>query len=250
MERSFFQSSGGATSFLRRNGEIPVVFIHGFTASAEIWLGMEKHLDRRLDMTCIDLPGHGESVLPVIPGLENVELKPGMVIHYLATRVNELMDFLGMEEYHVVGSSMGGWVALDLAAKFRKPESAVLIDSAGLMTMADDKFASGFLELLKEYSEGNTGMGKILLSMVRGSKPEELVMEKELLEKIDFRTCVIWGSVDHILDPAYGKKLSEELTDSEFHLIEGADHVPFRTHPAEVAEIINRFIINGCMENE
>lgn len=248
MERLFFQSSGGQVSFLRRRGEIPTVFIHGFTASADIWQGMESHIDGILGMICIDLPGHGESRLPTIPGLEEMHLKPGMVIHYLASVVNELIESLRIERYHLVGSSMGGWVALDLSYSFRKPESAVLIDCAGLMSMDDRKFAKGFLELLKEYSDGNSSMGKMLLSMVGSSQPEDFTMDSKLLENADFRTCVIWGSRDHILDPSYGKKLSEKLEESEFHLIEGADHVPFRTHPVEVAEIINSFISSRTPE--
>lgn len=240
MQRSFFNSSHGRISFLRREGKTPVIFIHGFTASAYIWRSLTRYLDSQLDLTYIDLFGHGKSEMP---SLEGVELSPRSMIHLFASSINELIESLGVEKYSVVGSSMGGWIALELASKFRKPEKGVLIDSAGLMTITDGKFAAGFLELLREYRKRKGKAGRLLMEMVQNSDPAELTMEKGIIEAIDFSTCIIWGSADHILDPEYGERISQALHDSEFHLIDGADHVPFRTHPREVAEILNSFLL-------
>lgn len=242
MKRFSYHSGAGNISYLRREGEIPVVLIHGFTASAYIWRSVVSRMDRSLDITCVDLYGHGKSDMPNLSG---VELNPRSVIHFLASSISELMDALGMGSYHVAGSSMGGWIALELATGFRKPETAVLIDSAGLMTVTDRKFATGFFGLLEEYSRKNRRMGRALMSMVQNASPDQLTIDPVILGMVDFPTCVIWGSEDRILDPSYGRKLAGTIPRSEFHLIEGGEHVPFRSHPSEVAGIMNGFILKN-----
>lgn len=239
MERFYFESDIGKISYLRRKGKKHVLFIHGFTASAYIWRSLPKYFNKSYDLIFVDLPGHGKSDFPSLD-LEN--MTPRSLVRSFASAINDLIDDLSIISYPVVGSSMGGWIALELATQFNNRNSVVLIDSAGIMGVDDSKFTTGFFELLQDYMKRKRKAGKMLLSMVLKSDPSQLMMDPALLDQIDFRTCILWGSEDHILDPEYGRKLNKKIKNSELHIIEGADHVPFRTHPEEVAGIIKKFL--------
>lgn len=239
MKRFTFQGSFGNISYLRRQGKFPVVFIHGFTASAWIWRSMTKYLDPDFDLVYVDLFGHGKSDTPELGGsVADIST----LITLQAAAIRELITELDFSSYSVVGSSLGGWISMELAVNYMRPEKAVLIDSAGIMTMEDTKFANGLDDLLKEYSSRKKKAGRILSEMIGKASSADLKMDSSLLGRADFRISVIWGSDDHILDVKYGKELSRILLHSEFNVINGADHTPFRTHPAEVADVINRFL--------
>lgn len=98
----------------------PVVFLHGFLESLSMWdqLGLEK-----LPFTSIliDLPGHGKSVLTddaAVPSL-----------NFMAKEIMALLDSLKIEKFHVVGHSMGGYVALLLKEHDPRCRKVVLLNS-------------------------------------------------------------------------------------------------------------------------
>lgn len=242
MERHYFESSHGRMSYLSREGKLPVLFIHGFTASAYIWRSLPKYLDSRFALIFVDLFGHGKSDAP---SGDMASRDAKSMIKMQASAISELMESISIEQYSLVGSSLGGWISLELAVNFRRPSKAVLIDSAGIMTLEDGKYASGLADLMSQYSRARGKTGRMLSAVIRNSSPDSMVMDRSLIEKSDFPVSVIWGSDDHILDPSYGVKLSGMLKNSEFHVIDGADHTPFRTHARQVADLINEFLLRG-----
>lgn len=239
MERLYFQTGVGNMSYLRRNGKSHVVFIHGFTASAYIWRRLAARMSPEFDIVCVDLFGHGRSDIPILDS-NNIDIPS--LIRLQSTAIFELIENLGFEKYAVVGSSLGGWIAMDLAVNLKRPEKAVLVDTAGTTTINDGKFADGMLELLAGYMKRKRRFGKMLASAIITTRPEQLKMDPSLMSKVDFDVSIIWGENDHILNPKYGKELSKTFKDSEFHMIKNADHTPFTTHPSEVADIINSFL--------
>lgn len=105
------------------NGE-PLLFIHGLGSAATIWNSLTEPLAKDFDVICVDLPGHGQTQLP-----EKIDLAP----HALADYVIETLDHLQIETCHLVGNSLGGWVALELAAKYpNRIRSLVAFAPAGL----------------------------------------------------------------------------------------------------------------------
>jgi len=87
---------------------IPVVFLHGYLESSELWRSFTNGLAGQGRMISIDLPGHGES--GVAGEVHTME--------FMADVVKHVLDRLVVEQCILVGHSMGGYVALAFLAKY------------------------------------------------------------------------------------------------------------------------------------
>jgi pimeloyl-ACP methyl ester carboxylesterase len=90
----------------------PLVLLHGLGSSSRAFAAVIDELAQSFTTYAVDLPGHGRSPLPEDVG---ADIAPGD----LAASVGRWMDALGIARTHVAGNSMGGWVALELAADSR-----------------------------------------------------------------------------------------------------------------------------------
>ncbi len=242
MDRFVFRGSAGPMSYLTRPGETNLILIHGFTASAEIWRDLIEYLDPSFGVTCVDLFGHGESPIPE-GGMQGLTI--GEALRFQCSAINELLEHLEITKYVSIGSSMGGWLSLELASRFRRPEKAVLIDPAGIVPISDNRFSEGLGNLVAEFSKEKGKFAEILSGIMLNASPEDFQMDGRILEGIKFPVSVIWGGNDEILDAESGRAFAGRIVGGQFHLIGGAEHVPFRSHPREVAELINRFVLKG-----
>ena len=245
MERGWHQGSFGGISYLRRKGKIPLLMIHGFTASGKIWEEMAEYLDPVFDVICPDLFGHGETPLPELKNMADGIMDMPRMLLFQEIAINDLLKSLGIKDFYLVGSSMGGWISMELAANYARPKKLVLIDSAGTASLDDLKFKNGLMELVSGFHEGESEQWELLKSVILSSRPEDFQVNKEILDSLDMPVSVIWGEKDWILDPSFGSDLSGKLKNSSFRIIEGGDHTPFVTHPGEAASIINKFLLGG-----
>jgi pimeloyl-ACP methyl ester carboxylesterase len=94
--------------FFRELGEgTPILFIHGFCETHEIWDGFDEKLSSYGRVISIDLPGFGKSPLPAEP--LSIDLIAGNLLDWLKEKQ--------IERPVLVGHSLGGYVALAMAAK-------------------------------------------------------------------------------------------------------------------------------------
>jgi len=110
-------------AFTRSGTGPPLVLLHPLGSSSRVWAPVLPALAERFDVVAVDLPGFGRSD-PLPPPQE---LSPAV----LAGCVADLLDDLGVPAPHVVGNSLGGWVALELAGR-RPVASLTLLAPAGL----------------------------------------------------------------------------------------------------------------------
>lgn len=98
----------------------PVVFLHGFMESISMWEFIESS---NLPFQCIviDLPGHGNS------DLWDTNEVPSL--NFMAKEVQNVLQVLDIEKYHVVGHSMGGYVAMILKETDDSCQKVVLLNS-------------------------------------------------------------------------------------------------------------------------
>ena len=100
------------------NGK-PVIFLHGFLESLEMWKSL--NLKRfHFQSILIDLPGHGKSE----------SLTDEISILAMAKEVEKTLSALNLEAVAIVGHSMGGYVALEMAKRNPKIEKVVLLNSS------------------------------------------------------------------------------------------------------------------------
>lgn len=97
-----------------------LVFLHGFLESSSMWsfLELEKLNTQNI---FIDLPGHGKSDLEI--DLENPS------IDSISEQILQILDFLKVDSYSVIGHSMGGYVSLSLKELDKRCQKVVLLNS-------------------------------------------------------------------------------------------------------------------------
>jgi pimeloyl-ACP methyl ester carboxylesterase len=101
----------------------PLVLLHGLGMSRRAWDPVVAALAEHFDVIAVDLPAFGDSA-PLPAGVEPAPAA-------LAATVDDLLDDLGISDPHIVGNSLGGWVALELA-ELRPVASLTLLSPAGL----------------------------------------------------------------------------------------------------------------------
>jgi len=114
----------------------PVVFIHGFGGDLNNWMFVQPELARARHTVALDLPGHGGSTKQVARG-DTADL---------AAALEAVLDALSLETAHIVGHSLGGAVALDLAGRSpRRVAALTLLAPAGLGPEINMDYVTGFL---------------------------------------------------------------------------------------------------------
>ena len=106
-QERFFLSGGVRINYVDHGAGVPVLLIHGFTASIEpAWIetGILPDLARDHRVIAFDLRGHGKSSKPHDP----------RDYDELALDAIRLLDHLGIQKAHVVGYSLGGIIAAKL----------------------------------------------------------------------------------------------------------------------------------------
>ena len=97
-----------ALAYTRTGAGAPLVLLHGIGMSRRAWEPVMPALAQRFDVIAVDLAGFGESPMPGDGRCDPASLAAG---------VGELLDELGVVEPLLAGNSLGGWVALELAAQ-------------------------------------------------------------------------------------------------------------------------------------
>jgi pimeloyl-ACP methyl ester carboxylesterase len=119
---------GRAVNTIQLGSGPPLVFVHGLSGSWPNWLEQMAVFAPERRVLALDLPGFGHS-----PGDAGEISMPGY-----ARLLDSLLDQLGLENAAVVGNSMGGLIAAELAASFpERVERIVLVSPAGLSTYAN-----------------------------------------------------------------------------------------------------------------
>ncbi|MGA9212059.1 alpha/beta fold hydrolase, partial [Kaistella sp.] len=90
------------------SGKETLVLLHGFMENLTIWDDMDTYLSEKFSLIKIDLPGHGLS--KIYNEIHTMEL--------VADEVKKVTDKLNLDQFHLLGHSMGGYVSLAFAEKF------------------------------------------------------------------------------------------------------------------------------------
>lgn len=103
--------------YTTRGRDNPIVLLHGFLESSEIWKDLVKGLATKRQVILIDLPGHGRSGC-----FAEIHTMPDM-----ARMVKAVLDYLQVSNAVLVGHSMGGYVALEFHNLFPTIATGMLL---------------------------------------------------------------------------------------------------------------------------
>lgn len=210
-----------------------------------------------------DLPGHGKSVAD--PALSySIETQVDYVTQFLET--------LGVRQAHIIASSMGGAIALKVAATYpAKIASLVLIGAVG--THARESWLehhiaeTGRNPMISARTKADymamiqIGMNKapFMPGFVVSSLSRAFIGRARINEKIANDIAVdldqsahiagvscpvqiIWGREDRVSSVANGEELHRLLKSSQLSILDGIGHVPMVEAPKEVAGLCERFL--------
>lgn len=119
------QVAGSAVNVIDMGEGPAIVFIHGLSGSWPNWLEQLPVFASEHRVIAMDLPGFGHSPMPV----------DTITISGYARILDELLQKLGVSAATIVGNSMGGFVATELAIAFpQRVERLVLVSAAGIST--------------------------------------------------------------------------------------------------------------------
>jgi pyruvate dehydrogenase E2 component (dihydrolipoamide acetyltransferase) len=236
----------------------PILFIHGFGADLNGWMFTQSALAEGRRAVALDLPGHGGSVKEVGAGDGET----------LAAAVADALDALGLERVHLVGHSLGGAVAIALAA--RRPQriaSLTLIAAAGLGPEINSAFIEGFVragrrreaqEVLALLVHDPALVGRAMVEdVLRYKRLDGVAAALDTVARtwfpdgrqaLDLRPALgalsmpvqlIWGRDDRIIPLGHAEALAGK---HPVHILDDAGHLPHMEKAGEVNRLIGRFI--------
>lgn len=112
--------------YLRGGRGEPLIMLHGFGADKDNWTRIAKYLSKHYDVIALDIPGFGESTQTLALDYD---------VFSQVARLDAFANALNIDKFHLAGSSMGGYIAGNFAAKHAKKVKALwLISPFGVMT--------------------------------------------------------------------------------------------------------------------
>ena len=238
-----------------------VVLVHGWGMHSGVWRDFAALLAQRFRLTLLDLPGHGRS---------------GMIGDFTLGGVGRALLQAAPERAHWLGWSLGAAIGLYLAARHpQRVISLVMLAGSARFVRGDDwpcgiepellsQFAADMMQdyqntLLRFLGLQTWGLedARTVLKQLRERVAECQPPDREalratlaILNSVDLRGALpklqiplllIMGCRDRLAPAAAGPAMQALAPSAELHVLEGAAHVPFLTHPAECASLITNF---------
>jgi 3-oxoadipate enol-lactonase len=239
----------------------PMLLIQGLGYTRQGWGPLRERLARRYRVISFDNRGIGKSEIP--PGPYTVEQLAGDAV--------QVLDEAGIERAHVLGASLGGFVAQVVASEQSgRVERLVLVcTSPG----GKDSYPlpEQTLRLMAEAPSmaPEVALRRFVENAVAPGSPPELLDEiyayrqqhppdpggwaaqagagaawdaGDRLGRIAAPTLVIAGTADNVVDPRNSDLLAERIPGARLEWIEGAGHLLFWEKTEEFAELVERFL--------
>lgn len=115
------------------NAGQPFLFLHGTGCDLSDWAAVIEGLPRNLRGIALNFRGHGQSTVPTHP----------FTLANLADDVRYLSDHLGLEKFVIVGHSLGGMVAMEVARRSSAVAGLVLLEGWTSLSSAGSSFDPG-----------------------------------------------------------------------------------------------------------
>ena len=231
-----------------------VILLHGLGAVKEVWAANIGGLSAKYHVYAIDQIGFGRSDKPLLE-------------YKIVTFVDFLYGFMhsqNLSRATLVGNSLGGWIALDFAA--RHPEMVdklVLVDSAGLpwdkvptvdlnpSSIADTRalleslfFDKKFVteQFVLQVFTGHVASNDAYTIQRTLAGLAQNQFEDAKLASIKAPTLIVWGREDELISAATGEKFRDAIPGAKLVVFPQCGHVPQIEKPKEFNNALMEFL--------
>lgn len=239
-----------------------VLMLHGYSADKNLWLRFARHFVGSHRVIIPDIAGHGETGFKAGGGYD---------IALQAKRMIQLLDVCGVEKVHVIGNSMGGYIAAWLAATHPgRVASLTLLDPAGLSSPEPSDMGRMLEAGHNPFLIDSPGDFRQLYGMTMASPPwvprivlaalaERYHERREELAEIftDFHasepmtarlsailapTLLVWGREDRLLHVSSARVWANGIPGARLEIWDGVGHMPMIERPADTATLYRAFL--------
>jgi pimeloyl-ACP methyl ester carboxylesterase len=231
----------------------PLLYLHG-THLGNLWLDYHRALARHFHLFAPDIPGFGLSERP--------DWMRDMSDYILYFR--DLLKALGLERSAIVGHSLGGWMAAEIAVWYpERVSKLVLSNAAGLRlkgTPIADLFALSPQRVLELCFENQMAALPLIPREINTDYFVKLYSERATLaalawnphydpklarrlSQLQIPTLIIWGARDRLIPPAYAEAFQQLIPQARLAMLEGTGHMPMFEVTEQWAEQICAFLL-------
>ncbi len=247
-------------------GDIPVVFLHGFPFDKTMWQAQLDYLQTTHRVIACDIRGFGKST--------DEESHLGMDLF-----ANDLILFiekLGLEKVIICGLSMGGYIALNAMKRFPSRFEALILCDTQCVADTHEVKVNRYktIEDIKEYGVTNFNQGFIkkvfhedsltnkpeLVEQLRSvvfSNSEHIITQGltalaersetcSFLDEISIPTLIICGKEDVVTPLDESKFMNKHIKGSVLHVISNAGHVSNLEEPEKFNKLLRDFLNDFC----
>jgi pyruvate dehydrogenase E2 component (dihydrolipoamide acetyltransferase) len=246
------------------DAKVTLVFLHGLGGSLSTWSQLMGEFVDKARLVALDLPGHGRSDKPDSGAFD-------YSVAGLAGAVGEAVTQLGAAPAVLIGHSLGGAVAMQLAHDRPKlVRGLVLVNSAGLGREIGGELldrveaepsleeARAMLDLFFEDQRLILDRGVEEMYQTRISPGADAAMKaaasaafsregqmldlSEKLGQIAVPTLVVWGEFDRVVPVGHAAAAATKIPGSWLQTVRGVGHVPQVEAPGEVTAVMRRWL--------
>ena len=252
----------------RKNGS-PIILIHGSNASLHGWEPWVEQLGKTFRVITMDTPGHG-----LTGPASNDDYSIAAYINF----VDEVARELGVDEFVIGGSSMGGNIAWRYALQHpEKVRGLILVDSSGYPNESRDgpiifsllryapfralfqKIHSRRLieqgvrnaynnapvvtpKLIMRYEELNLRKGQRRATALRFAENIAQTLSPPPRGALNIPTLILWGRKDKLIPVSYAQKFKRDLPNSSLVIYDNVGHMPQEEIPGRSARDVRAFL--------
>ncbi|AYV32796.1 Lipase 3 precursor (plasmid) [Streptomyces sp. ADI95-16] len=231
----------------------PCLILHGGGGPSTV-AGLTSHLAQTM-----------HTITPVHPGWDGTHRPRWLTgIDDLALAYLHCLQDRGLRDVLVVGSSIGGWTAAEMAVRDTAAiiTGLVLIDSVGVHVEAEPitnlfaPDAPGVAEYARHdqarfhrdpetLPAGQAALHRDNMTTLRLLAGDPYMHDPKLLRRlrrVDVPALLLWGESDRIVTPAYGAAYAEAFADARLQVIPGAGHLPQLEQPEATFAAIDGYL--------
>jgi pimeloyl-ACP methyl ester carboxylesterase/quercetin dioxygenase-like cupin family protein len=202
-------------------------------------------------------------ITPVHPGFDGTARPESLAsIRGLAKLYVALLDALELTDVTVIGNSIGGWIAAEMALlDSGRVSSVALVDAVGI-DVPDHPVVDFFALTLDEVAQlsyhtpetyrldpsamsdeqrKTMAANRAALAVYGGQPSMADRTLRERLSGVRVPTVVLWGESDRIADPDYGRAYAEAIPGARFRLLTGTGHLPQIETPELLLSALREF---------